>query len=88
MASYRQLVSQNHIDNEKFESDFADYSCSEPQMNKEIERYKNMIAIEDLVSLTDAGFMYGFIMGLSALAYIPFDLKDCLHAKDKIKEFE
>jgi len=46
------------------------------------------IAIEDLVSLTGAGLMNGFILGLSALAYIPVDIKDCLHAKDEAKEFE
>ena len=46
------------------------------------------IAIEDLVSLTGAGLMNGFILGLSALAYIPHDLKDCIHAKAEAKEFE
>lgn len=32
--------------------------------------------------------MNGFILGLSALAYIPHDLKDCIHAKAEAKEFE
>ena len=88
MAEWRQLVGQNHIDNEKFESDFADYSCPKPEMNEDTERCINMIAIEDLVSMTGASLMNGFILYLSALAYIPVDLKECLHAKEKAKDFE
>jgi len=32
--------------------------------------------------------MNGFILGISTLAYIPHNLKDCIHAKADMKEFE
>jgi len=46
------------------------------------------IAIEDLASLTGAGLMNGFILGISTLAYIPHNIRDCIHAKADMKEFE
>jgi hypothetical protein len=40
------------------------------------------IALEDITSFTGAGIMNGFILGISTLAYIPVDVKDCMIAKD------
>lgn len=40
------------------------------------------IALEDITSMTGAGIMNGLILGMSALAYLPVDLKDCIQAKD------